>query len=366
MNAPLAALSEKGEIVVAPITDEAAVTRLLDRCDGATPFHDPRWCRAIGQGCGHGFHLLGATTTTGELVGYLPLTHVRSKLFGDALVSSAFAVGGGILADDERTASALADAAWALAARLGVGTVELRGGIDPAPARGDDERAATPWQRDDETYAHFIRDLAEDDQAQLLAITRRQRAEVRKSLKGDLSVRIGRDAIDRRQHYAVYAESVRNLGTPVFPRALFDAVLDAFGDDADILTVLDNDVPVASVLSLYHRGTVMPYWGGGTFAARRLRANERVHYELMLHARRSGCTRFDFGRSKVGTGAYAYKKNWGFEPTPLVYYARSADGQTQRSINPLDAKYRLQVALWRKLPLGIANRVGPLIARGLG
>ena len=350
---------------VAPVAEGPALSAYLARHDAATPFHEPRWCRAIEAGCGHGFHLLGATSAGGRLVGYLPLTHVRSKLFGDALVSSAFAVGGGILADDAPSASALADAAWSLARTLGVGTVELRGGHDPVSVRGDD-RCATPWQRDDETYAHFIWDLAEDDEQQLLAITRRQRAEVRKSLKGNLSVRIGRDSIDRRQHYAIYAESVRNLGTPVFPRALFDSVLDAFGDDADILTVLDNDVPVASVLSLYHRGIVMPYWGGGTLGARALRANERAHYELMLHARRRGCTRFDFGRSKVGTGPHAYKKNWGFEPTPLTYFARSADGQAQRSINPLDAKYRLKIALWKKLPLGIANRIGPLIARGLG
>lgn len=356
---------DRGSAPVAPVADGPALAAYLASHDATTPFHDPRWCRAVEQACGHGFLLLGATCAEGKLVGYLPLTHVRSKLFGEALVSSAFAVGGGILADDAPTASALADAAWALAGRLGVGSVELRGGIDPAADR-DREAATTPWQRDDATYAHFAWDLAEDDQAQLLAITKRHRAEVRKSLDGNLTVRIGRDAIDRRQHYAVYAESVRNLGTPVFPRALFDAMLDAFGDHADILTVLDNGVPVASVLSLYHRGTVMPYWGGGTQAARRLRANERAYYELMLHARRRGCTRFDFGRSKVGTGPYAYKKNWGFEPTPMTYYARSAEGQAQRSVNPLDAKYRLKIALWKKLPLPIANRIGPLIARGLG
>src|SRR3546814_5643441 len=88
------------------------------------------------------------------------------------------------------------------------------------------------------------------------------------------------------------------LGTPVFPKALFDAVLDAFEGDADILTVREGGRPVASVLSLYWRGTVMPYWGGGTADARRLRANELMYFALMRHAREKGCTRFDFGRSK--------------------------------------------------------------------
>src|SRR5690606_25450218 len=124
------------------------------------------------------------------------------------------------------------------------------------------------------------------------SIPRKQRAEVRKGLAGDLQIDVGRDASDRAAHYAVYAESVRNLGTPVFPRSLFGAVLDAFGDEADILTVRHEGRPVASVLSLYHRGAVMPYWGGGTRGARRLRANERMYFELMLHARRRGCRHF--------------------------------------------------------------------------
>jgi hypothetical protein len=91
-----------------------------------------------------------------------------------------------------------------------------------------------------------------------------------------------------------------------------------------------------------------------------------MYYALMLHARQRGCTDFDFGRSKYSTGAFAFKKNWGFEPRPLAYAVRTADGQTPRQINPLSPKYRLQVALWQRLPLTVANRVGPWIARGLG
>src|SRR5690606_27822734 len=107
---------------------------------------------------------------------------------------------------------------------------------------------------------------------------------------------------DRAAHFACYAESVRNLGTPVFPRSLFDAVLDTL--DSDILTIRHQGRPVASVLSLYHGGAVLPFWGGGTRAARALRANDRMYFELMLHARRRGCASFDFGRSKTDSGAY--------------------------------------------------------------
>jgi hypothetical protein len=156
---------------------------------------------------------------------------------------------------------------------------------------------------------------------------------------------------------------VRNLGTPVFPCALFDAVLD--GLDADILTVRHHGVPVASVLSLYHGDAVLPYWGGGTHVARSLRANDRMYFELMCHARRQGCERFDFGRSKTGSGAYFFKRNWGFEPEPLSYASWTAAGAEARDADPTSARHAARIALWKRLPLSLANRLGPPIARGL-
>jgi len=322
----------------------------------ATPFHLPEWSMAVAKGCRQQSHYLVAEHADGAIAGLLPLTAIASPLFGRALVSAGFGVGGGILADQTDAVTALAEAGWALAERLRCPSLDLRGG----PCPGAD------WQRDDSTYVGYVRPLAADDEAELLAVPRKQRAELRKALAANLTVEIGRDRAARRAHYAVYAESVRNLGTPVFPAALFGAVLDAFGDAADVLTVRHQGTPVASVLSLYWRGTVYPYWGGGTDAARGLRANDRMYFALMGHARARGCTRFDFGRSKLGTGAAAFKKNWGFTPEPLVYFSRHAEGAAPRSINPLDPKYRLQIAAWKRLPLWAANRVGPLLSRGLG
>lgn len=344
--------------------ERARLTAWLQGRDDASAFHSIAWGEAVRHATRHDYLALVAEDAAGALTGWLPLHAVHSPLFGRAMVSAGFAVDGGIIAADHDSAQVLADAAWQLAERYSTPTLELRGGWLP-----DDPR----WTIKSDAHAGFVADLvaeaddADDaDQKQLEWIPRKQRAEVRKGLGNDLVVRTGTSPLDRQQHYAVYAESVRNLGTPVFPRALFEAVLDGFGDDADILTVLHNDVPVASVLSLYHRGSVMPYWGGGVWAARGLRANDIMYYALMNHARRRGCNRFDFGRSKVGTGAFAFKKNWGFEPAPLSYAVRTADGQPPRDVNPLSPKYRLQIALWQRLPLGIANRLGPLIAAGLG
>ena len=321
---------------------------------GATPFHLPQWSRAVEQGTGQRAHYLVAERA-GAVRGVLPLTEIRSRLFGSALVSAGFATGGGPLADDENTASALADAAWDLACALGCPAVELRGGAVPAG-----------WQASAGVYATFSRDLPADEQALLASIPRRQRAEVRRAQGFGLETSAGSDRRHRDAHYRVYAESVRNLGTPVFPRALFEAALDRFGDEADIVVVWKDGRPLAAMLNFYFGATCQPFWGGGTREARRWRANDLVYYEVMLRAIARGFARADFGRSKLGTGPHARKRIWDFQETPLTYAVRTMDGAAPRQVNPLDPKYRLKVAAWQRLPLWLANRVGPVIARGLG
>ena len=330
--------------------DRARVTAFVRAHADATPFHLPEWGEAIAAACAQRAHLLVAEYGDGNIAGVLPLTEMRSPLFGRALVSSGFAVDGGILGD-VGAVEPLAAAARDLAARLHCPSVELRGGAHPVG-----------WAVDEGSYLGFARSLAADDEAELIAVPRKQRAEVRKALANDLTIEVGRDAAALRDHYRVYAESVRNLGTPVFPRALFREVVARM--DADVLTVRHRGESVASVLSLYWQGTVYPYWGGGTAAARGLRANDRMYFALMAHARARGCTRFDFGRSKVGTGAAAFKKNWGFAGEPLAY-ASWSEGE-RRAVNPLNPKYALMVKTWAKLPLPVANALGPWISRGLG
>ena len=353
MNAPVTHSATLRAVDFGDAVEVGRIERFVAE-NGGSVFQRPLWLSAIAEGTGNpAYGIVVERGTT--LSGWLPLTLVHSPLFGRALVSSGFGVGGGMLVLRQRDIDLLAQAASELAQRLCVPSIELRHAVAPCD-----------WDTIEGKHVNFARDLAEDDEAQLLAIPRKARAEVRKGLANDLTVTVGSSEQERAAHYAVYAESVHNLGTPVFPRSLFDAVLDRFGDDADILTVSYGGRPTASVLSIYHDATVMPFWGGGTFAARNLRANERMYYELMLHARRKGCTRFDFGRSKTGSGPFSFKKNWGFEPEPLIYRSWSAPGSEGRNIDPPDAGYSAKIELWKRLPLTLANRIGPAIARGLG
>lgn len=343
-------------VTTADLADPATCARiegLVAGHEGGTIFHRPQWSRAVERGCRQRAHYLIAERG-GALVGCLPLTEIRSPLFGNALVSAGFGTGGGVIAADDLAAERLAAAAWTLAETLGCGSLELRGGDVPAG-----------FEAQTGVYANFDRDLPGDAEALLASIPRRQRTEVRRALEADLTTSVGNDATHRAAHFRVYAESVRNLGTPVFPKALFAAMLDEFGEEANIILVRRGEEPLAALLNFYFKGTCQPYWGGGTFAARSCRANDLVYFDVMRRAIARGCTRADFGRSKVGTGPWSRKRIWGFDEMPLVYAVRSADGAA-REINPLDAKYRLKVEAWKRLPLWAANRIGPLLARGLG
>lgn len=352
MNAPVKSATEVRAI---DFRDAAEVRRIEGFVAemGGSLFHRPAWLAAVEAGTGQRAAGLVAEQL-GTVTGWLPLTEVRSALFGKALVSSGFGVGGGILASGDACAEALAAGAQAHALRGGFGGIELRGGAVPGG-----------WDSRSDKHCGFERALASDDEAELLAIPRKARAEVRKGLGFGHRVTVGRSAGDLAAHYACYSASVRNLGTPVFPRALFRAMLAAFPDTSDILTVWQGETPLSSVFNFYHDGAVMPFWGGGVFAARAARANEVMYYELMLHARRKGMTRFDFGRSKTGSGPFAFKKNWGFDPVPLTYAAWTAAGAEARNIDPTDEGYSRKIELWKKLPLPVANTLGPWIARGL-
>ncbi len=342
MNAPPAALGIKVR-QADPVAEAARIDAFVAGHPEGAVFHRPQWSAAVELGTGQRAHYLVAERG-GAIVGALPLTAMRSRLFGDALVSAGFGTGGGIVGEG---GEALADAARA----LGFASIELRGG--PVPEG---------WTAATGAYANFDRPLPGDETALLASLPKRQRADVRKAIASGLTTSTGRDRHHRDAHYRVYAESVRNLGTPVFPRALFEAALDGFGDEADILVVWRGDEPLAALLNFYFQGVCQPYWGGGTHAARAARANDLVYFDVMRRAIARGCTRADFGRSKIGTGPYARKKIWDFVPTPLTYAVHGP----VREVNPLSPKYRLRIAAWQKLPLFAANRIGPLIARGLG
>ncbi len=331
--------------------------RFVEEMPGGTFFHRAAWAEVFPRAFGHTAHY-AMTERDGAITGVLPLVHVKTRLFGNTLISTPFCVYGGPLAVDRESFAALDAYAAELMGRIGATATEYRY-LQPPP----DDWLDREWQARDDLYVTFRKVIAANDDGNLKAIPRKQRAMVRKGIDRGLTSKVGTDVDGL---HAIYSESVRNLGTPVFSRRYFRLLADVFAGRVDVVTVMDSDVPVAAVLNFYDRAEVLPYYGGGTAAARSSFASDFMYWEVMRRAAARGCTLFDFGRSKTGTGAFAFKKNWGFTPQPLLHRFRLQPGATIPDHNPLNPKYRLLIAAWKRLPLPVANLIGPYVVRGVG
>jgi FemAB-related protein (PEP-CTERM system-associated) len=324
----------------------------VDHCPDATFFHRIGW-KAVLEGCfGHKTHYLLAERSA-RIVGVLPLAEVKSFLFGHSLSSLPFCAYGGAASTDAGVVAALHRAARELGERIGVEHLELR---DRTPREPD-------WPRQD-LYVTFRREILPDVEANMTAIPRKQRAMVRKGIKAGLTSQLDNSA-DR--FFALYADNVHRHGTPPLPKRYFDILLRTFPAESEILTVTDSrGKPVSSVFSFYFRDEVLPCYAGDDIGAREVAGNDFKYWELMRRACERGVRVFDYGRSKRGTGPFDFKKNWGFEPTPLAYeywlYRRDSIPEN----NPLNPKYRAFIALWRRLPIPVANFLGPHLVKSLG
>ncbi|MCE2915521.1 MAG: FemAB family XrtA/PEP-CTERM system-associated protein [Rubrivivax sp.] len=321
-------------------------------CPQASVFHRTAWGRAIASTFGHATHYL-YTHEAGQITGVLPLGEIKSLLFGHAITSLPFAVYGGVAANDAASAAMLERAAIELGRQRGAQHLELR----------HLERRHADWPLQD-LYVTFRKPILADEEANMLAIPRKQRAMVRKGIKNDLTASFD-PGVDR--FFSLYAGNVHRHGTPALPKSWFEALRREYGSDCEVLTVTGpSGQLLSSVLGFRFRGEVLPYYAGDDEAARDLAANDFKYWELMRHACARGDTLFDYGRSKLGTGPYAFKKNWGFEPQPLAYEFQLFKRDAVPQNNPSNAKYKLLIETWRKLPLTVANWLGPMVVRSLG
>jgi FemAB-related protein (PEP-CTERM system-associated) len=318
----------------------------------ATFFHLAAWRDVTRDAFGHTPHFL-TVERAHETAAVLPLVEVRSRLFGHALISNAFCIGGGPLAVDDDARQAILDRAETLGRQLKVDYVELRDTAQDAPG----------WMRRDDLYANFEGPILADEEANLKQIPRKQRAVVRKALERGLEVTIESSA---EAFFPLYARTMRDHGTPALPRRFFDRLFAAFGSDCEVLTVRRQGQPVSSVLSYFFRDRVLPYYTGSRPEARELGSNDLMYWALMRRAAERGCQVFDFGRSKVGTGPFSFKRNWGFEPRPIAHQYRLIRRATPPNLNPTNPRYALFIEAWRRLPLPVANTVAPFLSRSLG
>lgn len=320
-------------------------------CPEATFFHRAGWKNVIEEAFGHRAWFL-YVENNGEIQGILPLAEIKSFLFGHSLSSLPFCVYGGIAANNDLARKKLELAAQELAHKQKVDYLEYR-----------NMHTVHPDWPNKNLYVTFRKAIDPDVEKNLMAIPRKQRAMVRKGIKNELESVVDGDV---ERFYFAYASSVHRLGTPVFSKKYFQLLKETFSEDCELLTIAKNGKTISSVMSFYFRDEVLPYYGGGTDEARKLAANDFMYWELMRCCCERGYKTFDFGRSKRNTGSFSFKKNWGFEAQPLHYEYQLIKSQHIPNHNPSNPKYQIFIRAWQKLPLSMANLIGPHIVKNLG
>lgn len=315
-------------------------------------YHRAEWKEVLERTYGHPMYFFFAEEN-GEIKGVLPMGQVKSRLFGNALISLPFFVQGGMLSVGDAAFNALTEKATALAQQLQVDYMEMR----------TTKQQHMDWEVKSDVYARFRKAIDPDVEQNMNNIPRKQRAVVRKGIQAGLVSEWDED-MDR--FYESYAYSLHGLGTPVFPRKLFHILKEVFKDDCDVLSIFKDGQLVSSVMNFYYRDEVLPYYAGASDLARQYKAHDFMYWELMRRSCERGLKWFDYGRSKVGTGPYSFKKNWGFEPEPLEYEYYLVKAKEIPNVSPTNPKYAMFINSWKKLPFWATKIIGPRINKYLG
>jgi FemAB-related protein (PEP-CTERM system-associated) len=341
------------------------------QCDGAdarwddfvranaqgTFFHLLKWRDVIARNFGYEPFYLYAEED-GEILAILPLFLVKSFLCGKSLSSLPVAVYGGVVSRSGVASERLLDQARELARRHQVGYLEIRGN----PYRHDGsllQHFDTEFTRNDH-HVTFLREIDTTEEANLARIPRKQRRMIRQAQKNGL--RSSMEESRLWDCFQVYAESLRHLGTPIYSYKFFQDLKKSFGEQCRVLLVEFEGKAIAGVMSFFYKDQVLPYYAGSLPNFRHLAPNDFMYWKLMCYGAANGYKIFDFGRSKIDTGSFAFKRHWGFEPQPLPCFYYQLDGKEVSDTVALNSRLQWAIKVWQRLPLKVTMALGPRIA----
>jgi len=324
----------------------------VDAAPSASNYHRWGWKEVIEKAFGWPTFYLVAKEAT-EIKGVLPLVWQKSWLFGSFVTSLPFFSHAGVLAESREAEEALVGEAITLARELGAGYLELRHRCDHG--------LGLPTK----TSKVSVLVMVEPDEDKMLKSLRSEvRTKIRKAVKCGLTGEMhGEDALN--DFYAIFAEKMRDLGTPVYSKSLFSEIFRAFGADTHICIVRHQGKPIAATFLAEFRGMIESLWSCSRRRLVTMEPNALLNWTILRYAGGNGCHIFDFGRSTVGSGPHRYKLQWSSQEVPLYWDYWSPEGKNRSDPDPANPKYDIFIRLWHRLPLRLANVLGPSIVRRL-
>jgi len=331
--------------------DQGAWDEYVARSPQATLYHTTRWRKVLETTFPNRHYAWLAEDEAGTIRGILPLVHQRSFLFGNFLVSLPQSSYGGVCADEAGSELALIEGAIETARALGAGYIQLR---QQSPVGSE-----LPF-RDRKVSMHLA--VSAGEGALWEGFDAKLRSQLRRSTKDGFLARLGgREELD--EFYTVFATNMRDLGTPVFPRAFFQHVLEEFPDAARLCIIARGGVAAAVAFLLAHGDTLEIPWASSLRAHKQSAPNMLLYWRAIQFASEMGYRRLDFGRSTHDSGTYRFKLQWGAVPTRQFWYYWLARPGSLPDPGPENPRFSLAVRLWRRLPLRVANALGPFVVR---
>ena len=333
--------------------DETAWNAFVASHPDSTNYHQYGWGKVIEKSFGHKTHCLVARNNHHEIHGVLPLTHMKSSLFGNFLVSLPFFNYGGMLCADDDAAAKLLNISRCLMAKVSANHAELRHLWNPQ------EKLVTKQHK-----VTMLLDLEQSADAQWKKLDAKVRNQVRKAEKSNLQVIVGHTEL-LNGFYEVFCRNMRDLGTPVYGKDFFRNILESFPDTTRIISVTLHGNTVASGLLTWYRATLEVPWASSIRDFREMCPNNLLYWEAIRFAINMGAAKFDFGRSTPDEGTYRFKKQWGARPVQL-YWQYLFNGREQMpELNTKNPKYQMAIKFWQRLPVSFTRLLGPHIVRNI-
>jgi FemAB-related protein (PEP-CTERM system-associated) len=333
--------------------DRRAIDSYILESGSSSLYHGYLWGVVIEKSFGHKYYCLLCEGSDGKPGGILPLVHMKSRLFGNMLVSMPFLNYGGVCAENARNRDLLLEEAIRIARELDADHIEFR--------------QEKPLENGFPVKTHKVSmrlELPGSADALWESFPAKLRSQIRRSQREEMVVRIGGNE-ELESFYKVFSLCMRNLGTPVYPKHFFRNVLDHFPDCTWICSVYLRGLPVASGFLTGFKNRLEIPWGSSDSRYNRLGTNMLLYWSCLRFACEKGFTEFDFGRSTFGEGTYKFKEQWGAVSAPLHWHYWLREGGTIPDLTPRNPKYELAIALWKKLPVAITKALGPRIIRNI-
>jgi serine/alanine adding enzyme len=332
------------------VAEADAWDRYVAQHPDATSYHLSGWIGVCKRAFGHPSHHLMAKRA-GEIVGVLPLVQLRSRLFGNFLVSMPFLNYGGVLTSDPAARTALLDHAVAHARALGCAHIELRE-TSPSPT----------WPMRTDKVSMWL-PLPASKEALWVQIGSKLRAQIKKGMGHGLQFEVGGVEL-LNDFYRVFSTNMRDLGTPVYAKRFFEIILNEAPGRPELVVGRDpQGKAVACALVLRHGDRMEVPWASTLRRANGLNANMALYWTMLSHACDAGAKTFDFGRSTMDASTHRFKRQWGAKPVPLYWHYWLENQLNMPQINPSNPKYKIAIATWKHLPVQLANLIGPSIAK---